>query len=361
MRPDRSGEQDTSPAGYQAGALTTGQFNRTEQPDSVLPIISSNFQPAWWLPGPHLQTLWGSLFRPRPGLDGTMEHLELADGDFLDLYWSGPAAGPLILMLHGLEGTLASHYAAGSLHSLNRAGWRTCFMHFRGCSGETNRLPRSYHSGETGDLQAVIEHLCERHGRMPACCIGVSLGGNVLLKWLGEQGAGARTESAIAISVPLQLAASADRLQYGLSRIYQRHLLQRLRRKYRRKFGSNQAPDGTPLDTLDSFSRFDSAVTAPLHGFASAADYYARCSSRQFLQHIEIPTLLIQARDDPFLWPTSLPTLAELSPAVTLELAEQGGHVGFIEGRLPGRARYWLDQRILAWLGKAADNKERGE
>jgi predicted alpha/beta-fold hydrolase len=318
-----------------------------------MPILNSPFRPAWWLPGPHLQTLWGSLLRPRPKLDGKMERLELADGDFLDLYWSGPAAAPLILMLHGLEGSLASHYAAGSLHTLNRAGWRTCFMHFRGCSGEPNRLPRSYHSGETGDLQAVIDHLREQHGRTPACCIGVSLGGNVLLKWLGEQGPQARTGSAIAVSVPLQLAASADRLQYGLSRLYQRHLLQGLRRKYRRKFGTDRAPDGRPLDSLDNFCRFDAAVTAPLHGFASAEDYYARCSSRQFLKHIETPTLLIQARDDPFLWPTALPTRAELSPAVTLELAEHGGHVGFIEGRLPGRARYWLDRRIMEWLGGA--------
>ncbi len=320
----------------------------------LMPIIDSTFRPAWWLPGPHLQTLWGSLLRPRPALDGKMERLELADGDFLDLYWSGPETAPLILMLHGLEGSLASHYAAGLLHTLNRAGWRSCFMHFRGCSGEANRLARSYHSGETGDLQAVIDHLHARHGLTPTCCIGVSLGGNVLLKWLGEQGPQARTGSAIAISVPLQLAASADRLQYGLSRLYQRHLLQHLRQKYRHKFGSDQAPDGRSLDTLDSFNRFDAAVTAPLHGFASAEDYYARCSSRQFLKHIEIPTLLIQARDDPFLWPTALPTRAELSPAVTLELTEHGGHVGFIEGRLPGRARYWLDRRILAWLGQPA-------
>ena len=314
-----------------------------------MPISPSAFRTAWWLPGPHLQTLWPSLFRPRPELDLTPRRLELPDGDFLDLAFGGEPTGPLVLVLHGLEGSLQSHYAGNLLAALGKAGFRTCFMHFRGCSGEPNRLPRGYHSGETSDLQTVVDWL-EGNVAPVDAAIGFSLGGNVLLKWLGECGADAAVRRAVAVSVPFVLADADRRLQRGASRIYQHHLMQRLRESYRTKFARIPSPLEVDVDHLRTFRDFDENVTAPLHGFAGADDYYSRSSSRQYLRHIERPVLILHALDDPFMWPDSVPDETELSPTVTLELARHGGHVGFVSGTIPGRARYWLDHRIVQWL-----------
>lgn len=320
--------------------------------NQIMPITQSQFRPAWWLFNPHLQTMWGTMFRPRPDLNLQVERYELDDGDFLDLAWSGPESGRIILLLHGLEGSLDSHYAGGMIKTLNEAGYRTCFMHFRGCSGEPNRLPRSYHSGETGDLQSVIEHIQQQRNSAVYGAIGFSLGGNVLLKWLGEQGYHAAVSKAIAVSVPFRLADAARRLERGISRIYQRHLLAKLKQKYRVKFKRIPSPLKINLDTLENFYQFDDAVTAPLHGFSGVDDYYSRCSSLPFLKQIRTPCLVIHAVDDPFMWPDTVPTAGDVSPSVTLELSPHGGHVGFIGGQLPGKPIYWLEQRILEWLNE---------
>ena len=312
-------------------------------------IVESDFQPAWWLPGPHLQTLWPTFCRLRPRLDLTREQVELPDGDFLDLAWGPLRDGPLVLVLHGLEGSIRSHYAGGMLHTLAQAGFQAVLMHFRGCNGRPNRLPRSYHSGETGDLQQVIERLAPR-GPV-AAVIGFSLGGNVLLKWLGERGGRAGIEAAVAISVPFRLDDAARRLERGFSRLYRGHLLRKLRASYRRKFSGMPSPLA-PLEvgSLRSFRAFDDRVTAALHGFAGVDDYYGRCSSRQYLKDIRVPTLILHARDDPFMYPATVPAAGELSAPTTLELARHGGHVGFVAGRLPWRARYWLEGRCVAFL-----------
>ena len=315
-------------------------------------IISSSFKPAWWLPGPHAQTLFPVLARRRLALSTQAERLELPDGDFLDLNWAldAPTQAPLVVLLHGLEGSLRSHYAAGLLQSLNHAGLRAVLMHFRGCSGEPNRLPRSYHSGETADLDYVLRLLRKRAANTPLAAVGFSLGGNVLLKWLGEAGARSGLEAAVAVSVPFSLAIAADRLDRGISRLYQAYLLQKLRRSLRTKLARMELPiQVTSLPQLDSFRRFDDAVTAPLHGFAGVDDYYTRSSSKAFLSRIVCPTLILQALDDPFMTPAVLPDVAELSPAVCLELSRTGGHVGFVSGRL-GRPEYWLERRIPAFL-----------
>lgn len=315
-------------------------------------IVSSNFKPAWWLPGPHLQTLFPVLARRRLELSTQAERLELPDGDFLDLNWAldAPEQAPIVLVLHGLEGSLRSHYAAGLLQSLNHAGLRAVLMHFRGCSGEPNRLPRSYHSGETADLEYVLTLLRQREANTPLAAVGFSLGGNVLLKWLGEAGAQSGLQAAVAVSVPFSLAIAADRLDRGVSRLYQAYLLHRLRRSVRAKQAHMTLPiQMDSLPQLDSFRRFDNAVTAPLHGFAGVDDYYARASSKAFLSQIVCPTLILQAQDDPFMTPEILPHATELSPAVCLELSRTGGHVGFIGGRL-GRPEYWLEQRIPTFL-----------
>ncbi|HQU15316.1 MAG: hydrolase [Chromatiales bacterium 21-64-14] len=314
-------------------------------------IALEPFIPAWWLPGPHSQTLWPNRLRPRPRVALRWERLELADGDFLDLAWTAAGAGPTVLVLHGLEGCAYSTYALGLLRAIERRGWRAVVMHFRGCSGTPNRLPRSYHSGETGDLQTVVEHLRAREPDVPLAAVGYSLGGNVLLKWLGEQGVDAPLRCAVAVSVPFELAKSAQRLERGFSRVYQWSLVRRLRRSVREKFRTVPSPlDLRGLSNCRTFRAFDDRITAPLHGYTDADDYYRRCSSRPYLARIRIPTLVLQARDDPFLTPDAIPGPTECAASVQLEIQEAGGHVGFVYGPVPWRARYWLEERIPAFL-----------
>jgi predicted alpha/beta-fold hydrolase len=320
-------------------------------------VAASSFRPAWWLRGPHAQTLWPTFFRPRPHTPRTVERLELPDGDFLDLAWLGPVDGPLVLVLHGLEGSLDSHYARGLVSLLARRGYRVCFLFFRGCSGEPNRLARSYHSGDTGDVDHLVEEVLRRRGLHLYGAVGYSLGGNVLLKWLGERGASAPLERAAAVSVPFVLDDAARRLGRGVSRIYQRHLLGRLQAKFRRKFAQRPCPVEVDVDRLRTFFAFDDRVTAPLHGFTGVADYYRRSSSRQYLPHIRRPTLILHAVDDPFMYPASIPRDDELPEAVRLELSARGGHVGFVAGPWPWRAGYWAEQRIREWLGGDQDKR----
>ena len=314
-------------------------------------IRDSPFRPARWLPGPHMQTLYPSLLRKRRAPALTRERLELADGDFVDIDWTASDGDMTVLILHGLEGSLESHYSGGLLCALEHSGYKAGLMYFRGCSGEPNRLPRSYHSGDTGDLDTVIRHIRKLRPGKPLAAIGVSLGGNVLLKWLGEQAVNADITTAIAISVPLDLHEAAVKLGNGASRIYQHHLLKRLRDSVTIKATRHEPPFPLDrLDELDSFHKFDNEVTAPLHGFRDVHDYTAESSSKQVLKRNEIPTLLLQAVDDPFLPPEALPKSDELGPAVTLELARHGGHVGFVTGGNPFKPRYWLEERALHHL-----------
>lgn len=307
-----------------------------------------SFRPAWWIRGAHMQTLWPSLVRRRVLPELVRERIELADGDFIDLA-RARADGPPVLVIHGLEGSLESHYAAGILSALAEAGFQPVFMHLRGCSDEPNRLARSYHSGATGDLAAVLAHLAERPEGAPLTVIGYSLGGNLLLKYLGE-GMEPAIGAAVAVSVPFLLRDAMLRLELGASRIYQRYLVNKLKDSYRRKFACIPSPLELNLDEIRDFFGFDDQVTAPLHGFAGADDYYAKCSCRQFLPRIERPTLIIQAQDDPFMFAHTVPREEELGPGVCLELAHHGGHVGFVAGVLPWRPHYWLETRIIEYL-----------
>ncbi len=312
------------------------------------------FRPAWWLPGPHAQTLWPVLFRRRPRLALRRERLELADGDFLDLDWSPGERGPIVLVLHGLEGSSDSHYARGLLATVVRHGWRGVVMHFRGCSGQPNRRARRYCAADTVDIADVVDALRRREPDAPLVAVGYSLGGNVLLKWLGSAGADVPLCAAVAVSIPFLLDDTAQRLQQGFSRLYQLHLLRALKRGYRNKF--RQRTDGpVPLQelaTIRDFYGFDDRITAPLHGYAGVHDYYARASCRPDLRQIRIPTLILHALDDPFMRPETAPTVSELSPSVRLELSSGGGHVGFVAGPWPWRADYWLERRIPAFLAE---------
>ncbi len=317
----------------------------------------SAFKPAWWCRGPHAQTLWPNLVRRRPQVPLRRERLELPDGDFLDLDWTLNDEGPIVLLLHGLEGSSRSQYARGLLAVLQVRGWRGVVLHFRGCSGEPNRLARGYHSGETGDLDWVIDRLREREPHTPIAAVGYSLGGNVLLKWLGEKGADAPLQAAVAVSVPFILQEAADRFCRGFSRLYQWALLRSLKRGYRRKFTRLPSPLDVDPVRLSRFWDFDHLVTAPLHGFESASHYYRVASSRQYLRHIAVPTLIVHAADDPFMSPAVVPHARELSPAIDLELYPAGGHVGFVGGKWPWRPRYWLEERIPTFLSEQLEAK----
>ena len=311
----------------------------------------SAFKPAWWLPGPHLQTLFPHIFRKQSPPALTRERIELDDGDFLDIDWSGNNSGPLVLLLHGLEGSIRSHYATGLMNSLSRCGFQVVLLNFRGCSGEPNRLPRSYHSGDTDDVDTILGRLVKQNPQRPVYTVGTSLGGNVLLKWLGENPDQTLVKKAVAISVPFELHIAAHRLERGVSRLYQAHLLYKLRRSTRSKAARMALPiDVNCLSRVKSFRQFDDQVTAPLHGFDGVDDYYRRASSRPFIKNIKTPTLILHALDDPFMTPAAVPEDDELGPGVQLELSESGGHVGFVGGILPWKPRYWIDARVCTYL-----------
>jgi hypothetical protein len=313
------------------------------------------YRPPFWYRGRHLQTLWGPLFRNwrRPPL--RRERLHTPDGDFLDLDWleGAPREGPLVLILHGLEGSSRSHYARGLLRGAARLGWRGAVLHFRSCSGEVNRLPRLYHSGETTDLEWVIDRLRrqERVGRIGL--VGISLGGNVALKWLGERGEAAPPEvaAAAAISTPFDLAACASVLDRGFNRaVYTESFLRTMKAKIRAKAHLYDGElDLAAALRSRTFAEYDRFFTAPLNGFADERDYWARASSGPYLDRIRRPTLLISAVNDPFMPSENLPRAAVArSRWLQAAFVEQGGHVGFLDGPLGGSS--WAERRALAFL-----------
>lgn len=277
------------------------------------------------------------------------------DEDFLDLDWVAAkpiaATAPTVVLFHGLEGSSASHYARALMHAVVERGWRGVVVHFRGCSGEPNRLLRSYHSGETADVDWVLRRLQARHGPT-IYATGVSLGGNALLKWLGEQGDAASgvVNAAAAISAPLDLAAASQTLAQGFNRIYTNNFLKTLVPRGLAK--AHRFPgviDTKRLTTAKTLADFDEAFIAPVFGFADANDYYTKSSSKQFLRSIRIPTLVINAVNDPFLPPKALPDPSDASTTVTLEFTSQGGHVGFVNAGPPGDIQ-WLPQRLLSYF-----------
>lgn len=327
--------------------------------------MSTPFKPAWWLPGPHLQTLWNPLCRAPAQLQRERERLWLEDGDFLDLDWHGrhdPKA-PLVLVLHGLTGSSSSLYVLGVQQALAIRGWASVALNWRGCSGEPNLLARGYHSGASEDLAETVRHLRAQRPMAPLYVVGYSLGGNVLLKYLGESGVESQLRGAVAVSVPFRLDQCADRLGLGFSRIYQAHFMNEMVayvKTKQRLFAHQGMADRLaalerlgPLDGMRSFWDFDGRITAPLHGFSDAEDYYTRSSSRYFLDRIHTPTLIIQAADDPFVFRHSLPEANELPPCVQFELHAHGGHVGFVDGS-PLRPGYYLERRIPQWLAARA-------
>lgn len=314
-------------------------------------IVKSRFKPAWWLRNRHLQTIFPNTFRPLPRMEFRRERVELPDGDFVDADWTTGESGPIVILLHGLEGSRKSRYAAWMLKHLHDSGYRAVLLHFRSCSGEVNRKASAYHSGHTDDFDYFLRQLRAKEPATRIAAIGYSLGGNALLKWLGEHPAENMLETAVAVSVPFRLNLCSEAINQGFARIYQAHLLRRMLRTARKKLHLiNDAGCQPDLDAIRTFRDFDDALTAPLHGFSSAMDYYERCSSAQFLRNIATPTLVLHAQDDPFMTPAAVPAAEELSPQVSLELSTRGGHVGFVSGRWPWKPEFWLERRVLEHL-----------
>jgi uncharacterized protein len=287
----------------------------------------------------HLQTILASL-RPPPRVALERERWETPDGDFIDVDFAGEAAAPRRLALfHGLEGCSDSHYARGIAAHAARRGWRVAIPHFRGCSGEPNRRPRAYHSGDTEEIDWIVRKL------EPQAAAGISLGGNALLKWLGETGDQAPIRRAAAVSAPIDLAAAGAALDRGLNRLlYTRHFLSTLKPKSLAKL--ERFPDlydAAVVRAARTFREFDHVVTAPLHGFRGVDHYWSAASSGPWLERIRVPTLLLNARNDPFLPEHALLAASRnAAPCVLLEFPRTGGHVGFPHS--------WLAQRILEFL-----------
>lgn len=302
-----------------------------------------------WLPGGHAQTLWPLLIKPKP-LKLRRERWATPDGDFIDVdHLDGPAEAPLLVLFHGLEGSARSHYAISTAQACKKAGWRLALPHFRGCSGELNRRPRAYHSGDSAEIDWILRRLHAANGARPLHAAGVSLGGNALLKWAGERGpAAAELVTGIAaMCAPLDLAACGHHLARGFNRIYTQHFLNTLKAvsnaRLRRFPGLF---DAERMQQAINLYQFDDAVTAPIHGFAGADDYWRRASAKPWLKSIAVPALAVNPKNDPFLPASHLPTRAETSPCVRLEHPDEGGHVGFVTGAFPGRLD-WLPQRLL--------------
>jgi len=320
-------------------------------------IIRSGFRAARWLKNRHAQTIYPKLpwaTPERPLLK--RESLELPDGDITAVDWmitncKPPTSIPLLVILHGLEGSAESPYARMLMQAASDRGWQPCVLNSRDCGDYRNRLPRRYHAGETNDIRFFLRTLRTRGFAGPMLAVGFSLGGNVLLKYLGELGHEALVTAAAAVSVPLDLHKSSEALNTGFSKLYQRYLLRNMKQALGNKFDQHTAAfNWTDTMNARSFAEFDDAVTAPLHGFAGKNDYYDRCSSGRMLKDIRKPTLIINALDDPFMTPAVIPDADQLSQHVLLEVSDTGGHVGFINGGTPWRPTYYLPGRLLGFL-----------
>ena len=322
-------------------------------------LIRSAFRPARWLRQRHLQTIFPSLPWAYPhGIELHRRELELPDGDATAVDWVArsiemPADTPLLVILHGLESSSESSYARMLMRAASELGWRCCVLHFRDCGDYRNRLPRRYHAGETNDIRFFLQTLVDAGNDGPIFAAGYSLGGNVLLKYLGETAAASPLRAGVAVCVPLDLYKCAQALDHGFSRVYQRYLLKSMKASVARKFNRDTAAfDWERAMNARTFAEFDDVVTAPLHGFAGMSDYYDRCSSVRFLRDIRVATLIVNAMDDPFMTPDIIPTADELSDSVTLEVSDTGGHVGFVEGGTPWRPKYYLPRRVISFLSE---------
>jgi len=326
----------------------------------------TEFVPAWFLRSPHAQTIWGRLTRPRKLVPLMREVITTPDDDEIVLdHLDAPLRDPSLrfILLHGLEGSSYSVYMQGLLSAIARRGFAATAINFRSCARDPKRLsvmlpnrrPRFYHSGETADFDFIVRLLAAREPQTRLVAAGASLGGNVLLKWLGENRGQTILSAAATMSVPYDLGAGAIHLERGAGRLYVARFLNTLKIKVQRM--AKRFPDAN-VDVDASlrsrtFREFDDAATAPLHGFTNADDYYARSSSLQFLDRVDVPTLCLSAEDDPFLPPDALRRARErASDAIDFRVTSCGGHTGFISGSLPWRCEYWAEELMVRWLAQ---------
>lgn len=342
-------------------------FNHSIQASSVILIaqvpksennfvMDAQFRPIPGTANPHIQTLLPRIIRRKISLEPVWQRLELPDGDFIDVAWSeDPYQAkhkPRLVLFHGLEGNFYSPYAHGLLAVCRQNGWLGVVMHFRGCSGEPNRSPRAYHSGETSDTRFFLNWIQNTLGEAPTAAVGYSLGGNMLGCYLAEEGDRVPLQAAVIVSAPLMLDPCSRRLEQGLSKVYHRYLLGLLKQSTKRKLirypGIMPLP-GLSLKNIRSIRQFDDALTAPLHGFKDATDYYQKCSALPVLHQVRIPLLIIHAKDDPFMAPDVIPAKNSLPENIEYQLTEHGGHVGFVSGTWK-KPQMWLEHRIPEWL-----------
>ena len=289
-----------------------------------------------------------------PSVNLLEETLELPDQDFLEWFWlrdtyEAPAEAPTILILHGLEGCARSNYVQDLMRQLGSLGWRAVVMQYRNCGEKPNRLAQSYHAMHWQELDWTVENLRGRFPGAPIGVVGFSIGGSILLNWLGQNEI-KHIATACAISVPYKLAPCADRLNQGFSKIYQTYLMGRLKRSAVRKGDLLKdalgLSDLSQINKLNTLWEFDDLLTAPLHGFKNVHDYYEKASCRQYLKSVQVPTLLVHALDDPFMVPEVVPQASELSGLIQTAFVPVGGHVGFVSGSFPGKEWSWLSQIV---------------
>jgi hypothetical protein len=316
------------------------------------------YKAPWWLPGAHVQTVYPALVARPPGVRYARERWESTphgkpDGDFIDVdRVAGAIEQPMLVVFHGLEGSSESPYALYLMAEIQRRGWRGLVAHFRGCGGEMNRLPRAYHSGDAAEIDWVLRRARAESPGAPLYVASVSLGGNATLKWLGEQGSAAESiaTAAVAISAPVDLAAAGNALEKGFCRVYTANFLSTMKKNSLAKLEKFPGLfDAAKVRAAKTLREFDNLVTAPLHGFRDTDDYWARASAKPGLVSVGVPTLVLNARNDPFLPAWALPKAHEVSARVTLDFPEQGGHVGFLSGPFPGSGRF-LPERVFHFL-----------
>ncbi|EGQ7854166.1 hydrolase [Vibrio vulnificus] len=320
----------------------------------------TQFTAATGIKNPHLQTLLPRLIRKKALFEPVWQTLDTPDGDFLDLAWSEDPQSleknkPLFVLFHGLEGCFYSPYANGLMKAFADAGWLAVMMHFRGCSGKPNRLARAYHSGEVEDARLFLTHLHDAFPHTVKVAVGISLGGNMLANYLAKYQGDERLDAAAIVSAPLDLSACSQRIEQGFSRVYRRYLLSSLKRNALRKhhlLAGELSLSYQAIRQLKRLYEFDDLITAPLHGFQDAADYYQQCSGLNKLREIRIPTQIIHAKDDPFMTDAVIPKFV-LPDNIDYRLFDHGGHVGFLSGSAL-QPRFWLEEALPAYYESLA-------
>ncbi|WP_261816509.1 hydrolase [Vibrio gallicus] len=321
--------------------------------------MQNKFTPHWSIANPHLQTLLPRFVRKTPLFTPIWESIQTPDNDFLDLAWSEDwnqlqaYKKPIFILFHGLEGSFNSPYANGLMHAFADKGWLAVMMHFRGCSGKPNKQARAYHSGETEDARQFLEHLNQRFPYNPKVAVGISLGGNMLINYLAKYADQPLIDEASIISAPLDLAACSKRIEHGFSKLYNSYLLNSLKQSSLNKLHLLEEALGINREMILNMRllhQFDDAITAPLHGFDNAKDYYTKCSGLPKLNQTSIPINLIHALDDPFMTDEVIPKF-KLASNLKYHLLPKGGHVGFIQGT-PFEPKFWLEMVVPAFYDK---------